>query len=172
MIFLKTLLFFLILILVAVSISVIDVDSNPAMLDRLYFYSGWITLISLVASLFLPFKKYFGLFALIAGLIHLWIFVWVDFSFQWEFIYEELKQKWYIYVGMASLLLLVACGLGSFFRYFALKSLVYLSIILALIHIILILKKINMSYAISISIIAILVICKIVASRRKKQLRI
>ncbi|WP_104743454.1 hypothetical protein [Helicobacter cinaedi] len=134
--------------------------SHPQTFDRLYFYSGWVGFAFLLLSLVVKWKKYFGLLGFFASFVHLWIFIVLDFDLQIEFIIMDLKEKTYLLYGFVSFALLTLCALGSIAKNFYLSLLVYLSIVLALLHIVFIQKVLSLAYIAAIIVTSVLIAYK------------
>lgn len=121
--------------------------SDP--IATLYFLSGWVCVLFLIFSFVSPkLKKQLGLFSFVAGILHSGIFVILDFGCNFDFIFAELGQKYYLYFGVLSLLCLLACAIGSFggFRRFQLHYGAYLGLIFALVHCLMIQKILTLNY--------------------------
>lgn len=134
--------------------------SHPQTFDRLYFYSGWIGFACLLLSLISRWKKYLGLLGFFASFVHLWIFIFLDFDLQIEFILIEIQEKTYLLYGLLSFIILAVCALGSIAKRFYFSLLVYISIILALIHIVLIQKVLSSAYLAVIIVTSVLLVYK------------
>jgi sulfoxide reductase heme-binding subunit YedZ len=59
-------------------------------------------------------RKWFGLYAFLYALIHLTIYVGLDYGFAWVYIIPELLQKPYLMVGTGAFLILLAMAVTSF----------------------------------------------------------
>ncbi len=165
-IFLDTLLMFgafLLLWQIVLGVESYKIGDFADPLVSLYFFSGWVSIVFLVVSLviFKPIKKSFGLLALVAALLHSGIFFAIDFNWEFSLILEELKSKHYLYFGFLSLILLIVCFiLGNYFHRFKLYYAVYIAVIFALIHFVLIQKILTMNYFIVIFVILSILIFK------------
>lgn len=136
--------------------------SDP--LKNLYIISGWASLIFLIIGIFKG--KLFGLAALLFALLHLSIFVYFDFYFDWALILKEMMQKHYIYFGLIALILMVILGIWSFFRWFPiLRYLVFISLATACIHTIIAQKVITPIYMLLIVVCTLTIFYKLIKSR-------
>ncbi|WP_104722030.1 cytochrome b family protein [Helicobacter mesocricetorum] len=139
-------------------------------LASLYFFSGWVSIGFLVASLvvFKAIKKSFGLLALVSALVHSGIFFAIDFDWNFLLIVEELKSKYYLYFGFLSFVLLWICFLfGGYFYRLKLYYAVYVAIVFALIHLLLIQKILSLSYLLSAFVILLILSFKVVMAFKK-----
>ena len=59
-------------------------------------------------------RKWFGVYAFGYALIHLWIYVGLDYGFAWAFLIPEFLQKAYLWVGAAAFLILLVMASTSF----------------------------------------------------------
>lgn len=119
-----------------------------------YQWSGWGSYIFLLGGLVLPSGKYFGLLALLFGILHLSVFIFFDYYFDWTFMLLDLGKKPYIYAGIFSLGLMIILGIFSLKTrfYWFLKIFVWLAIISSLVHIVMIQKVISWKIVIVIGI--------------------
>ncbi|TLD87877.1 hypothetical protein [Helicobacter sp. MIT 05-5294] len=154
------------------------------LIPKLYLWSGWAIIVCICSSLILPhqnshkiaFKKILGIFAFVFSLVHLGIFLVLDFGFDFGFIYLELAQKRYLHFGILSFVCLFVCAVGSFGLFFRLRLfyLVLLALIFGLAHILLIQKVIRLwlfllSLMIVISVSYKLLKAKNIGFKTKKQ---
>lgn len=87
-------------------------------------------------------RRPLGLYAFMYVCLHLLAFVWLDYSFMWQPIIEEVIERRYALVGFAAFLLLIPLALTSNRwsqrrlgrRWKTLHRLVYLIAVLAIIH--------------------------------------
>lgn len=109
-----------------------------------YQWSGWIAYGALVGGLILPWGKWWGLLALLVGLLHLSVFVFFDFYFDWGLMIAELTNKSYIYAGVIGLTLMSVLGIFSLKKFYPiLRYGVYGSVISSLVHIVMIQKVLS-----------------------------
>lgn len=128
-------------------------EINP--IQTLEKRSGDIALVLLLASLactplrlitrkpvFARLRRPLGLYAFAYAGIHFLVFIALDYTFLWTEIFNQLKQKFYLWVGLGALILLFALALTSIKSlqsrlkklWSPLHRLVYLAAILAVIH--------------------------------------
>lgn len=120
-----------------------DSFSDPA--KGFYLWSGWIAYIALVGGLVLPWGKWWGLLALLVGLLHLSVFVFFDFYFDWGLMFAEIAKKPYIYAGIFGLILMSVLGIFSLGKKFypILRYGVYGAVVCSLVHIVMIQKALS-----------------------------
>lgn len=145
------------------------------LIPKFYLWSGWAIIGCICASFILPhyknpkiaLKKILGFLAFIFSLVHLGIFLVLDFGFNFKFIYLELAQKQYLYFGLISFVCLSVCAIGSFglFHRLRLFYLVLLALIFGLVHILLIQKIISLWLFLVSIMIAILVSYKLLKAK-------
>lgn len=129
-----------------------------------YQWSGWGAYLVLVAGMVLPKGKWWGILALIFAFLHLSVFVFFDFYFEWGLMIGELSKKPYIYAGIGALGLMGVLGIFSLIKFYPiLKFGVWGAAICSLVHIAMIQKvlgwKIWVVILVSIGIL-IIKICK------------
>lgn len=61
----------------------------------------------------LKLRRLLGLYAFLYAVIHLAVFVGIDYGFQWNFLYADLINKAHIYTGLAALLVLLPLAATS-----------------------------------------------------------
>lgn len=106
-----------------------------------YQWSGWGAYLALVAGMVLPKGKWWGILALIFALLHLSVFVFFDFYFEWGLMIAELVKKPYIYAGIGALGLMSVLGIFSLGKFYPiLRYGVWGAVICSLIHIVMIQK--------------------------------
>lgn len=107
-----------------------------------YRWSGWGAFGALVLGMVLPKGKWWGLLSLNFALLHLGVFVFFDFYFDWGLMIEEIDKKPYIYAGIGALGVMSVLGVFSFAKRFypPLKFLAFIATFLGIIHIVLIQK--------------------------------
>lgn len=140
------------LVLVGLWILSDSVDRSGILADpikSLYFWSGWLAFGALVIGLFMRrWGRFFGHCALVFSLWHLMIFIDFDFYFAWELMLRDVLQKYYLFVGILGLLIMLFLGafslFGRFYRFFA--WLVFACIALSLAHIVMIQKVLGLAY--------------------------
>lgn len=132
----------------------------PQTLEKLYFYSGFGSYLALLLSLFV-WKKYLGFCALALALSHIWIFAYIDFGLDISLLLSQMREKIYLYFGLLSAILMLLCAVASFLRRFPYAILVYVAIIAALVHIMLIQKVLSLNDYALIAISCIMLIVKI-----------
>lgn len=96
----------------------------------------------------MPYRRTFGLFALFYACVHFLVYLLFLLQLRWSEIFEDIVERPYITVGFAALLMLIALGVTSnrFMmrrlgrRWKQLHQLVYVINVLALIHLIWILR--------------------------------
>lgn len=109
-----------------------------------YQWSGWGAYLALVAGMVLPKGKWWGILALIFSLLHLSVFVFFDFYFEWGLMLSELTKKPYIYAGIGALGLMSVLGIFSLIKFYPiLKFGVWGAVICSLIHIVMIQKVLD-----------------------------
>lgn len=114
-----------------------------------YFWSGWLSFGALIAGMLMrKWGRFLGHCALLFALWHTLIFLYFDFGFAWDLMGMEVLQKYYLYVGIFALLLMLVLGIFSFFGTFfrPLVWLVFGCVVLSLVHIVMIQKVLNLSY--------------------------
>lgn len=97
----------------------------------------------------LPLRKPLGLYAFGYVVLHMLVFVWLDYRLDWELIWIDVGEKRYIYAGSAALLLLLPLALTSNRaamrrlgkRWKLLHRLVYVAVALAVLHFFLLVKS-------------------------------
>ncbi len=95
-----------------------------------------------------PYRRTFGLFALFYASVHFLVYIVFLLQLRWSEIFEDVLERPYITVGFTAFLLLIVLGLTSTKkmmrrlgrRWMQLHKLVYLINILALIHLVWILR--------------------------------
>ncbi len=93
-------------------------------------------------------KKALGVYAFMFAVVHLLVFLWLDYGFQFKFIWSVVKNTVYIWFGLAAFLILMALAVTSFKKvkqvmkknWKRLHRLVYIIGPLAVIHFLLIVK--------------------------------
>lgn len=107
-----------------------------------YQWSGWGAFGALVLGMVLPKGKWWGILSLDFALLHLSVFVFFDFYFDWGLMIAEVSKKPYIYAGIGALGVMSVLGAFSFAKRFypTLKFLVLIATFLGVIHIMLIQK--------------------------------
>lgn len=109
-----------------------------------YQWSGWGAFGALVLGMIMPKGKWWGLFALLLALLHLSVFVFFDFYFEWGLMIEEIAKKPYIYAGIGALGLMGVLGIFSLGKFYPfLKFGVWGAVVFSLIHIVMIQKVIS-----------------------------
>ncbi len=120
-------------------------------LKKLYIISGWASLSCLILGVF--WGKMLGLCALLFACIHVAIFVYFDFYFDWMLMLKELVQKYYLYFGVLAFSIMIILGFFSLYRWFLiLRYLVLLSLATACIHTIMTQKIITPIYMMLLAI--------------------
>ncbi|RDU71717.1 hypothetical protein [Helicobacter brantae] len=111
-----------------------------------YQWSGWGAYIALVAGMVLPKGKWWGLLSLNLALLHLSVFMFFDFYFDWGLMIAEVSKKPYIYMGVGALVLMSVLGVFSFGKRFfpSLRFLVWGAMLLSLAHIVMIQKVLSL----------------------------
>lgn len=110
-----------------------------------YQWSGWGAFGALVLGMVLPKGKWWGLLSLVLALLHLSVFVFFDFYFDWGLMMAEVSKKPYIYAGILALGAMSVLGVFSFFRFYPfLRFGVWGAVFLSLTHIILIQKSLSL----------------------------
>ncbi|MBE2201862.1 MAG: sulfoxide reductase heme-binding subunit YedZ [Anaerolinea sp.] len=117
----------------------------------------------------LPLRKPLGLYAFLYVTIHLLIFVWVDYGFNWPLLQEALFAKRYALVGFTAFLILLPLAatstkwamrkLGK--KWKSLHRWVYLAGILAVLHYFLLVKNTYAQPILFGSILALLLLSRI-----------
>jgi methionine sulfoxide reductase heme-binding subunit len=87
-------------------------------------------------------RRSLGLYAFMFAALHFTIFIWIDYGFNWEFMYLDLANKRYILVGLTALTILTLLAATSFQwwkkrlgkRWKVLHRLVYLAAPLVVLH--------------------------------------
>lgn len=87
-------------------------------------------------------RRALGVYAFLFAFTHFLIFIWIDYGFNWTFIYQDLADKLYIFVGLAALTILTLLAATSFQwwmkklgkRWKKLHRLVYLAAPLVILH--------------------------------------
>jgi methionine sulfoxide reductase heme-binding subunit len=88
-------------------------------------------------------RRPLGLYAFLYAAIHLFIFVGVDYGFNFDFLLADIAQKRFIFVGLAAFILLIPLAFTSY-RYWQkrlgknwkrLHRLVYVAALLVVIHV-------------------------------------
>lgn len=106
-----------------------------------YVWSGWGAYLALVGGMILPKGKWWGILALILALLHLSVFVFFDFYFEWGLMLSELSKKPYIYAGMGALGLMGVLGIFSLGKFYPiLRYGVWGAVICSLVHTVMIQK--------------------------------
>lgn len=107
-----------------------------------YQWSGWGAFGALILGMILPKGKWWGLLSLDLALLHLGVFVFFDFYFDWGLMIAEIGKKPYIYAGAGALGVMSVPGVFSFAKcfYSPLRFLVLIAVILGIIHIVLVQK--------------------------------
>ena len=59
-------------------------------------------------------KKALGVYAFMFAVVHLLVFLWLDYGFQFKFIWSVVKNTVYIWFGLAAFLILMALAVASF----------------------------------------------------------
>lgn len=109
-----------------------------------YQWSGWIAYGALLAGLVLPWGKWWGIFALLVGLLHLSVFVFFDFYFEWGLMIAELTKKPYTYAGIGALGLMGVLGIFSLGKFYPiLRFGVWGAVVCSLLHIVMIQKVLS-----------------------------
>lgn len=109
-----------------------------------YQWSGWGAYLALIAGMILPKGKWWGILALILGLLHLSVFVFFDFYFEWGLMMAELIKKPYIYAGIGALGPMSVLGIFSLGKFYPiLRYGVWGAVICSLIHIVMIQKVLD-----------------------------
>ncbi|OGO33934.1 MAG: hypothetical protein A2Z16_03525 [Chloroflexi bacterium RBG_16_54_18] len=62
----------------------------------------------------LKFRRMLGLYAFMFAVIHMLIFVGLDYGFNWNFLWQDLASKRYIWVGLLTLIILTLLAATSF----------------------------------------------------------
>ncbi|MDA3967797.1 hypothetical protein [Helicobacter sp. WB40] len=131
----------------------------------LYFYSGWISVLCLSLSFVIcnKLKRFCGLLGFIFAIIHIGIFLIIDFNFDFDLIFQDLKSKYYLYFGIASFLFFACCAsLFGVFRF--VYYCIYGALFFAILHIFFIQKLITINYAISLCVLTCLGVFKLYKS--------
>ncbi|RDU70090.1 hypothetical protein CQA62_01365 [Helicobacter cholecystus] len=124
----------------------LEIEGNLTDPTKIFYqWSGWIAYGALVGGLVLPFGKWWGLFALLMGLLHSSVFVFFDFYFDWGLMLAEIIKKPYIYAGVFGLILMIILGIFSLGKkfYSILRYGVYGAVIGSLVHIVMIAKVLS-----------------------------
>jgi sulfoxide reductase heme-binding subunit YedZ len=103
-------------------------------------YAGWKDAIKL--------RRALGLYAFLYAAIHFYLFIGVDFGFQFNLIVPEFLQKYYLWVGLPAFIVLLALAATSFRRamrrmgknWKRLHRYIYLGAILVVLHLALVIK--------------------------------
>ena len=119
--------------------------------EALYFGSGWISFGLLFMGLFVPkpLGKILGFLSFVAALLHIGIFMDLDFTWEWALAFDKiLNEKPLIYgaigfVGMVLVFIISLCGLFNFLKA---NLLVYVIIVCSLWHILSLKKVFNTWY--------------------------
>ncbi|ANV98169.1 hypothetical protein BBW65_04855 [Helicobacter enhydrae] len=132
-------------------------------LKPLYFWSGWLSFACLLGGLILPNGRFWGLIALVFAILHLSVFVYFDFYFDFVGMLEELSQKYYLYFGLICLIGFVILGGFSFAGKFypSLVFVVMLCVFFGFLHIIAIQKVVKTSHIVVGSIVVCVLVYKI-----------
>lgn len=93
-------------------------------------------------------KKALGVYGFMLAVVHFLVFVWLDYGFQFKFIFEVVKNTVYIWFGLAAFVMLLALAATSFKKmkqlmkknWKRLHRLVYIISPLVVIHFLLIVK--------------------------------
>ena len=93
-------------------------------------------------------KKALGVYSFMFAVVHLLVFLWLDYGFQFKFIWSVVKNTVYIWFGIAAFLILMALAVTSFKKvkqmmkknWKRLHRLVYIIGPLVIIHFLLIVK--------------------------------
>lgn len=110
-----------------------------------YQWSGWGAFGTLILGMILPKGKWWGLLSLNLALLHLSVFVFFDFYFDWGLMIEDINKKPYIYAGIGALGVMSVLGIFSILRFYPfLRFGVWGAVILSLIHIVLIQKSLSL----------------------------
>lgn len=62
----------------------------------------------------LKFRRMLGLYAFMFAILHMLIFVGLDYGFNWNFLWQDLASKRYIWVGLLTLIILTLLAATSF----------------------------------------------------------
>ncbi len=103
-------------------------------------YAGWKDAIKL--------RRTLGLYAFMYAAVHFYLFIGVDFNFQFQFIVPEFLQKYYLWAGLPAFLVLCALAATSFRwamrrmgkNWKRLHRYIYLGAILVVLHLALVIK--------------------------------
>ncbi len=103
-------------------------------------YAGWKDAIKL--------RRALGLYAFMYAAIHFYLFIGVDFNFQFQFIVPEFLQKYYLWAGLPAFAVLCALAVTSFRwamrrmgkNWKRLHRYIYLGAILVVLHLALVIK--------------------------------
>lgn len=117
-----------------------DIYADPSKI--FYQWSGWGAFGALILGMVLPKGKWWGLLSLNLALLHLSVFVFFDFYFDWGLMIAEIGKKPYIYAGSLALGVMSVLGVFSFAKRFypPLRFFVFIATFLGIIHIVLIQK--------------------------------
>jgi sulfoxide reductase heme-binding subunit YedZ len=146
------------------------------------FHTGTTALVLLVLSLavtplntifgwkqLIPLRKWLGLYAFMYVCLHLLTFVWLDYGFNFLFLYDGILNQRYVIVGFSAFLLLVPLAVTSTKgwqkrlgkRWKKLHSLIYVIIVLALVHFFWLVKNVYTEPAIYAIIVAFLLLARV-----------
>lgn len=100
-----------------------------------YYWAPW--------RLYVPLRRHVGLWAFVMAMVHLLVWISLEFNFDWLLMWQESIDNLFIWLGLTSLLLLMPMAITSnrksvrklgYRRWQALHSLSYVAIPLALGH--------------------------------------
>ncbi|MCI5968540.1 hypothetical protein [Helicobacter sp.] len=119
--------------------------------EMLYLYTGYLAFGLLFIGLWLSksYGRIFGMLALVVACWHLLVFIHLDFGFDWKLIAQKILAEKPLIVGSVSFLamaLVFVASLFHAFRRFKMSLLVYLSLLLAVLHILMLQKVLDAFY--------------------------
>lgn len=125
---------------------------------------------------FLKIRKPLGLFAFLYAALHFLIFAGLDFEFNFSWIFEEVRVKPFIQIGLSALVLLIPLVITSFNKihrkmgkwWEILHRMVYLAATLAIIHYLMAIKGDVLRPIIYLAITFVLLLLRISPFDRKK----